>query len=245
MAIPTGPAGRQGARKPVDRTAGPHSAAAVREGDAVAPAPVREAEPARVEPRRTTGRIPRAIADEVVAAAHRDAEAATARIEAGLAARRENVRHTAQRESGHADSGQREPRESGHLDANGASSGAISPAVLGLSLADFFDLVWQQALTPADVTVDELFRMRDGRAFPDLFPHGDPKALFTEDMCRRGQFVPIGWHAEGLSFATCKDDATQDDLARALDMLVKMPVTLYTVTPEQVDTGIAWTFRKQ
>jgi len=121
----------------------------------------------------------------------------------------------------------------------------LSPALLGLTLAEFLELLYQDALQPGDLTVEELFRMRDTRSWPDAFPAGDPRALFTEDMCRRGQFVPIGWHPEGISFATHKDEAAQDALASALDLLVKMPVTLYTVAVEQVELGITWLFRRE
>lgn len=122
--------------------------------------------------------------------------------------------------------------------------GFLSPVVLGLSLEDFFDLHYQDALQLADLTVEDFFRMRDNHAFPDPFTAGDARTLFTEDMCRRGQFVPVGWHAEGMYFATCKAEDKQDDLAKALDLLVKLPVTLYTVTAEQLEGGIAWLFRK-
>lgn len=125
-----------------------------------------------------------------------------------------------------------------------ARDGHLSPAVLGLSLEDFFDLLYQDAVQLADLTVEEFFRMRDNHAFPDPFTAGDARTLFTEDMCRRGLFVPVGWHQEGMYFATCKPESAQDDLAKALDLLVKLPVTLYTVSQEQLDAGITWLFRK-
>jgi hypothetical protein len=122
--------------------------------------------------------------------------------------------------------------------------GFLSPVVLGLSLEDFFDLHYQDALQLADLTVEDFFRMRDNHAFPDPFTAGDARSLFTEDICRRGQFVPVGWHQEGMYFATCKPEGSQDDLAKALDLLVKLPVTLYTVSAEQLEGGIGWLFRK-
>ncbi len=122
--------------------------------------------------------------------------------------------------------------------------GHLSPAVMGLSLEDFFDLLYQDAVQLSDLTVEEFFRMRDNHAFPDPFTAGDARSLFTEDMCRRGQFVPVGWHQEGMYFATCKAESAQDDLAKALDLLVKLPVTLYTVSPELLEGGVAWLFRR-
>lgn len=120
----------------------------------------------------------------------------------------------------------------------------MSPAVLGLSLADFLDLHYQDSLKTDDITVEDFFRMRDNGAFPDPFTAGDPRSLFTEDICRRGQFVPVGWHTEGVYFGTSKAENAQDELAKALDLLVKMPVTLYTLTPDQVEAGIGWLYRK-
>lgn len=120
----------------------------------------------------------------------------------------------------------------------------VSPAVLGLSLADFLDLHYQESLKTEDITVEEFFRMRDNGSFPDPFTAGDPRSLFTQDMCYRGQFVPVGWHTDGVYFGTSKADSAQDDLAKALDLLVKMPVTLYTLTAEQVEAGIGWLYKK-
>lgn len=122
--------------------------------------------------------------------------------------------------------------------------GHLSPAVMGLSLEDFFDLLYQGAVQLSDLTVEEFFRMRDNHAFPDPFTAGDARSLFTEDMCRRGQFVPVGWHQEGMYFATCKAESAQDDLAKALDLLVKLPVTLFTVSAEQLEGGVTWLFKR-
>ncbi len=120
----------------------------------------------------------------------------------------------------------------------------LSPAVLGLTLTDFFDLLYQGQIGPDQITVEEFFRMRENHAWPDAFPAGDARALFTEDMCRRGQFVPVGWNTEGICFATCKPEAEQDELVKALDLLVRLPVTVYTATVEQVEHGIGWLYRR-
>lgn len=120
----------------------------------------------------------------------------------------------------------------------------LSPAVLGLTLAEFCELLYQDPRKIEDLTVEEFFRLRDQAAWPDLFSVGDPRQLFTEDMCRRGQFVPIGWNSDGLSFATSKDEPAQDELVRALDMLVQLPVTLFTASAEAVDAGISWLYRR-
>lgn len=125
-----------------------------------------------------------------------------------------------------------------------ARDATLSPAVLGLSLSEFLELLYGDALKTDELTVEEFFRMRDQAAWPEPFAAGDPRQLFTEDMCRRGQFVPIGWNSDGLCFATYRDDQAQDELMRALDMLVQLPVTLYTVQPEAVDAGITWLFRR-
>lgn len=125
-----------------------------------------------------------------------------------------------------------------------ARDATLSPAVLGLSLGEFLELLYGDALKTDELTVEEFFRMRDQAAWPEPFAAGDPRQLFTEDMCRRGQFVPIGWNGDGLCFATYRDDQAQDELMRALDMLVQLPVTLYTVQPEAVDAGITWLFRR-
>ena len=122
---------------------------------------------------------------------------------------------------------------------------ALSPAVLALSLVDFFELLYQEQMGPSHVTVEEFLRMRDSGIWPELFTAGDPCALFTEQMCRRGQFVPLAWHQDGLAFATCKDDSSQDDLAKALDLLVRAPVTLFTVPAESVDAGVHWLFHRR
>ncbi|MSP93509.1 MAG: hypothetical protein EXR79_17240 [Myxococcales bacterium] len=122
---------------------------------------------------------------------------------------------------------------------------ALSPAVLALSLVDFFELLYEEQVGPSHVTVEEFLRMRDSGIWPELFTAGDPCALFTEEMCRRGQFVPLAWHQDGLSFATCKDDSSQDDLAKALDVLVRAPVTLFTVPAESVDAGVHWLFHRR
>lgn len=121
---------------------------------------------------------------------------------------------------------------------------AVSPAVLTLTLADFFDLFYQNRITAADITIHELLQMRDNLAWPESFTAGDPRALFTEAMCRRGEFVPLAWHESGMYFATCKDDAAQDELIRALDLLVRTEVTLFTATPEVLDAAIAWLYRR-
>ncbi len=125
-----------------------------------------------------------------------------------------------------------------------ARDATLSPAVLGLSLGEFLELLYGDVLKTDELTVEEFFRMRDQAAWPEPFAAGDPRQLFTEDMCRRGQFVPIGWNGDGLCFATYRDDQAQDELMRALDMLVQLPVTLYTVQPEAVDAGITWLFRR-
>lgn len=121
---------------------------------------------------------------------------------------------------------------------------AVSPAVLALTLTDFFDLFYQNRIGPGEMTVHELLQMRDNAAWPEPFTAGDPRSLFTEPMCRRGEFVPLAWHENGLYFATCKDDAAQDELIRALDLLVRAEVTLFTVTPEIVDAAIVWLYRR-
>lgn len=120
----------------------------------------------------------------------------------------------------------------------------LSPAVLALPLPEFIELLYQGALLLEELTVEEFFRMRDQAAWPDAFVNGDPRQLFTEDMCKRGLFVPIGWHAGGLSVASSKDDAGQDELLRALDLLVGLPVTLYSVPQEAVEAGIQWLYRR-
>ncbi len=125
-----------------------------------------------------------------------------------------------------------------------ARDATLSPAVLGLSVAEFLEVLYQDALKPDELSVEEFFRMRDQAAWPEPFAAGDPRHLFTEDMCRRGQFVHIGWNSDGLCFATCRDDHAQDELMRALDMLVQLPVTLYTAQPEAVDAGITWLYRR-
>ncbi len=125
-----------------------------------------------------------------------------------------------------------------------AGHDAISPAVLTLTLADFFDLFYQNRITAADITIHELLQMRDNLAWPDAFTAGDPRSLFTEAMCRRGEFVPLAWHDGGMYFATCKDDAAQDELIRALDLLVRTEVTLFTATPEILDAAIGWLYRR-
>ncbi|MBM4342603.1 MAG: hypothetical protein FJ100_04415 [Deltaproteobacteria bacterium] len=130
------------------------------------------------------------------------------------------------------------PSEAFHRDA------LLSPAVLALSLPEFFELCYGDDQKLNDISLGDLFRMRDQQAWPDLFAAGDPRALFTEDMCRRGQFAPIAWSADGLSFATCKDDAAQDELMRALDLLVGLPVTLYAVPADAVEAGVTWLYRR-
>ncbi len=125
-----------------------------------------------------------------------------------------------------------------------ADTDAVSPAALSLTLADFFDLFYQNRIGAADITVHELLQMRDNGDWPETFTAGDPRALFTEAMCRRGEFVPLAWHESGLYFATCKDDAAQDELIRALDLLVRAEVTLFTATPEVLDAAIAWLYRR-
>jgi hypothetical protein len=121
---------------------------------------------------------------------------------------------------------------------------AVSPAVLTLTLADFFDLFYQNRIGAADITIRELLQMRDNFSWPEPFTAGDPRTLFTEAMCRRGEFVPLAWHDNGLYFATCKDDASQDELIRALDLLVRAEVTLFTATPEVLDAAITWLYRR-
>lgn len=130
------------------------------------------------------------------------------------------------------------PSEAFHRDA------LLSPAVLALTLLEYFELAYGDEQRVGEVTLQDLFRMRDQAAWPDLFGSGDPRTLFTEDMCRRGQFAPVAWGADGLSFATCKDDGAQDELMRALDLLVGLPVTLYSVSPEAVDAGVTWLYRR-
>lgn len=125
-----------------------------------------------------------------------------------------------------------------------ARTAAVSPVVMTLALADFFDLFYQNRIGAADLTVGELLQMRDNAAWPEPFTAGDPRALFTESMCRRGEFVPLAWHDGGMYFATCKDDAAQDELIRALDLLVRTEVTLFTATPEVLDEAIAWLYRR-
>ncbi len=120
----------------------------------------------------------------------------------------------------------------------------LSPAVVALPLPEFVELLYQGALQLEDLTVEEFFRLRDQAAWPDAFVQGDARQLFTEDMCKRGHFVPIGWHPSGLSVASSKDDAGQDELLRALDLLVGLPVTLYSVPQEAVESGIAWLYRR-
>ncbi len=130
------------------------------------------------------------------------------------------------------------PSEAFHRDA------LLSPAALAMSLPEFFELAYGDDQKLNDISLGDLFRMRDQQAWPDLFSAGDPRALFTEDMCRRGQFAPIAWSADGLSFATCKDDAAQDELMRALDLLVGLPVTLYAVPADAVEAGVTWLYRR-
>lgn len=120
----------------------------------------------------------------------------------------------------------------------------LSPAVLSLPLVEFIELLYQGALRLEELTVEELFRMRDQSIWPEVFVTGDPRQLFTEDMCRRGQFVPIGWHSDALSVASSKDDAAQDELLRALDLLVGLPVTVYSVPQDAIDAGINWLYRR-
>ena len=122
---------------------------------------------------------------------------------------------------------------------------AVSPAILTLTLNDFFDLYYQNRIGSADITVAELLQMRDNATWPEPFTAGDPRALFTEAMCRRGEFVPLAWHESGMYFATCKDDAAQDQLIRALDLLVRTEVTLFTASPEVIDAAIIWLYRRQ
>lgn len=130
------------------------------------------------------------------------------------------------------------PSEAFHRDA------LLSPAVLAMSLPEFFELAYGDDQKLNDISLGDLFRMRDQQAWPDMFSAGDPRALFTEDMCRRGQFAPIAWSTDGLSFATCKDDAAQDELMRALDLLVGLPVTLYAVPADAVEAGVTWLYRR-
>lgn len=130
------------------------------------------------------------------------------------------------------------PSEVFHRDA------LLSPAVLALTLPEFFELLYGDEQRIAELSVDELFRMRDQAAWPETFSAGDPRHLFTEDMCRRGQFAPIGWNSDGLAFATSRDDAGQDELMRALDALVQMPVTMYAIRQDAVDSGITWLYRR-
>ena len=125
-----------------------------------------------------------------------------------------------------------------------ARQDAVSPAVMTLTLADFFDLFYQNRISATDITLHELLQMRDNGDWPETFTAGDPRTLFTEAMCRRGEFVPLAWHESGLYFATCKDDAAQDELIRALDLLVRAEVTLFTATPEVLDAAIAWLYRR-
>lgn len=121
----------------------------------------------------------------------------------------------------------------------------ISPAVIGLSLRDFFELHYGESSDVLDqVTVEEFFRMREQAAWPDPFPAGDPRGLFTEDMCRRGLFVPIGWSADGLSLASCRDEAGQDAIIAAVDLLTGLPVHIYTITQDAVEGGIVWLYKR-
>lgn len=120
----------------------------------------------------------------------------------------------------------------------------LSPAVMALSVSDFFDLLYSDSLKPGDVTVEEFFRMRENNVWPEMFTAGDPRGLFTEDMCRRGQFVPLAWHAEGLCFATNRAEGAQEGLAKALDLIVKLPVTLYTVSTDHIEPAITWLYRR-
>lgn len=120
----------------------------------------------------------------------------------------------------------------------------LSPAVLALTLPEFFELLYGDEQKIQDLSVDELFRMRDQAAWPDAFTAGDARQLFTEDMCRRGQFAPIGWSADGLAVATSRDDGGQDDLMRALDALVQLPITIYAIRHDAVEAGITWLYRR-
>jgi hypothetical protein len=122
---------------------------------------------------------------------------------------------------------------------------ALSPAVFALSVQDFFELLYDDKVGPGHVSVEEFLRMRETGTWPELFTAGDPRALFTEELCRRGQFVPIAWHADGLSCATCKDDAGQDKLASALDLVARLPITLFTVPPDAVEAGVQWLYRRK
>lgn len=121
----------------------------------------------------------------------------------------------------------------------------ISPAVIGLSLRDFFELHYGESSNVLDqVTVEEFFRMREQAAWPDPFPAGDPRGLFTEDMCRRGLFVPIGWNADGLSLASSRDEVGQDAIIQAVDLLTGLPVHIYTITQDAVEGGIVWLYKR-
>lgn len=215
MAIPTGPSSRP-RRRPAD------------EGIATPAKPNSEpaksnSEPAKpAEPARTAE--PARAAEPVRPEAAKPAAA--------------SVVHDRPRRSESVRSSQRIPSEIFARDA------LLSPAVMALTVPEFFEVLYGDERNWQDVTIQDLFRMRDQAAWPDLFAAGDPRQLFTEDMCRRGQFVPIAWSAECLSFACSKDDAGQDELVRALDLLVQLPITVYSVAQDGVDNGISWLYRR-
>lgn len=120
----------------------------------------------------------------------------------------------------------------------------LSPAVMALTVEDFFDLHYHNSCKTSDLTMEEFLRMHDNAAWPDTFVEGDPMHLFTEDMCRRGQFVPLAWYADGLYVATSRPEEDQDALAQALDMIVQLEITLYSVDGDRVQQGIDWLYQR-
>lgn len=220
MAIPTGPASRP-KRKHEDGSSHPVAPGAQDSKPSEAIAPV-------------------APTANLTSQARTTAPLATAPSSSGSA---ERPRH---REASQRDSGVREGvRQSGRIPSEFFGRDVmLSPAVLALPVIEFVELLYQGALHLEDLTMEELFRMRDQATWPEVFVSGDPRQLFTEDMCRRGQFVPIGWHSDALSVASSKDDAAQDELLKALDLLVGLPVTLYSVPQDAIDAGVNWLYRR-
>lgn len=219
MAIPTGPASRP--RKKHEEPQGSIIAQGTADAAVTEPAVVRPAPAAAVTQARTTAPL--------------------GAIGGGIAVDRPKHREASAREGGAREG----VRQSGRIPSEFFGRDVmLSPAVLALPIVEFVELLYQGALDLEDLTIEELFRMRDQATWPEIFVSGDPRQLFTEDMCRRGQFVPIGWHSDALSVASSKDDAAQDELLKALDLLVGLPVTLYSVPQDAVEAGVNWLYRR-
>ncbi len=131
-----------------------------------------------------------------------------------------------------------------HLGTSLEARAKLSPAVMALSVEDFFDLHYHNSCKASDLSMEEFLRMHDNAAWPDTFVEGDPCQLFTQDLCRRGQFVPLAWYADGLYVATSRPESEQDDLAKALDMIVQLEITMYSIDGDKVEQGIDWLFAR-